>query len=286
MKTISVREAAAALGISTRAVLYRREKGHLKGVLTKNNGVDEYRIYPNKEIIEGLRRIGSPLLADAEFTREDERPNRAETATIEHPQIDTLAARVQELEAALKRTGVENIDNESLQEMEGLQIIETIDVETDLSNSEDLNKRDFQSVESSAIDHSRMNANVVVEALWDSLISKYQEKLEQKDQEIGTVRAELADKDRQLKLLPDFEKQKADLLKRIEEEHTAAQIQFERAKEKEAEAKALEEENETLRRKAEEAASLAADLQALKSTVEELKRPLWKKWFLAKPDKT
>ena len=67
MKTIPVREVAEALGISARGVLYRREKGHLKGVLVKNErGVDEYRIYPTKEIIEGLRRLGSPLVASNE----------------------------------------------------------------------------------------------------------------------------------------------------------------------------------------------------------------------------
>ena len=72
MKTISVRDAAAALGITNRAVLYRREKGHLKGQLIKNdNGVPEYRIYPNKEIIEGLRKIGSPLIANEAIQEAD-----------------------------------------------------------------------------------------------------------------------------------------------------------------------------------------------------------------------
>jgi len=56
MKTISVREAAAALGLTPRAVTYRLDKGHLKGTLTKNEttGVPEWRVYPNKEIMAGL----------------------------------------------------------------------------------------------------------------------------------------------------------------------------------------------------------------------------------------
>lgn len=59
MKTISVREAAAALGLTPRAVTYRLDKGQLKGTLTKNEatGVPEWRVYPNKEILAGL---GSP----------------------------------------------------------------------------------------------------------------------------------------------------------------------------------------------------------------------------------
>ncbi|MCA9801767.1 MAG: hypothetical protein KC777_07255 [Cyanobacteria bacterium HKST-UBA02] len=54
-RTISVKEAAAALGITPRAVTYRLEKGQLKGNLGKNEfGVPEWRIYPNKEIMTAL----------------------------------------------------------------------------------------------------------------------------------------------------------------------------------------------------------------------------------------
>lgn len=60
LRTISVREAAAALAITPRAVTYRLEKGQLKGVMTKNEfGVPEWRIYPNKEISKGLGSIQS-----------------------------------------------------------------------------------------------------------------------------------------------------------------------------------------------------------------------------------
>jgi len=87
LKTISVRDAAAALGITNRAVLYRREKGHLKGQLIKNdNGVPEYRIYPNKEIIEGLKRIGSPLIASEAIQEAD----IVEAQTVFAPGDDTL----------------------------------------------------------------------------------------------------------------------------------------------------------------------------------------------------
>lgn len=56
MRTISVKEAAAALGVTPRAVIYRIEKGDLKGVQTPNPyGVKEWRIYPTKEIAQKLR---------------------------------------------------------------------------------------------------------------------------------------------------------------------------------------------------------------------------------------
>jgi hypothetical protein len=56
VRTISVKEAAQALGISTRAVIYRIEKCELKGEQKPNPyGVREWRIYPTKEIAEKLR---------------------------------------------------------------------------------------------------------------------------------------------------------------------------------------------------------------------------------------
>jgi hypothetical protein len=57
-RTISVKEAAAALNLTPRAVSYRLEKGQLKGTLAKNEatGVPEWRIFPNKEILAGLTK--------------------------------------------------------------------------------------------------------------------------------------------------------------------------------------------------------------------------------------
>ncbi|HLG37364.1 MAG TPA: hypothetical protein VI338_04460, partial [Nitrososphaera sp.] len=84
------------------------------------------------------------------------------------------------------------------------------------------------------------------------------------------------DQNRQLRLLPDFQKQ-------AEEERKAAEL---RALEVEALNKqiaAMEEEKQQLSAKANEATALAIDLQSLKAKVEELRRPLWKKWFLPRP---
>lgn len=55
MRTMSVREVASALGLTKRAVMYRLEKGQLKGTRVSNaHGIDEWRIYANKEILEAL----------------------------------------------------------------------------------------------------------------------------------------------------------------------------------------------------------------------------------------
>lgn len=58
VKTVSVKEVAAALGVTPRAIIYKLEKGDLKGVRSPNPyGVNEWRIFPNKEISEKLKAV-------------------------------------------------------------------------------------------------------------------------------------------------------------------------------------------------------------------------------------
>lgn len=60
MRTVTVREVAQALNLTKRAIMYRLESGKLKGIRVKNDfGIDEWRIYPTKEIIEALNRMAS-----------------------------------------------------------------------------------------------------------------------------------------------------------------------------------------------------------------------------------
>lgn len=82
----------------------------------------------------------------------------------------------------------------------------------------------------------------------------------------------LQDKDRQLRLLPDLQKQ-------AEQERKAAEV---RALEVEALKKqiaALEEQRLELEAKAGQASELATSLQALSHRVEELQKPWWKRLF-------
>jgi hypothetical protein len=61
MKTISVKQVAEALNLTPRAVIYRLEKGQLKGTQQPNAfGKQEWRVYPTKEIVEGLKRVQQP----------------------------------------------------------------------------------------------------------------------------------------------------------------------------------------------------------------------------------
>lgn len=190
MKTISVRDAALALDISPRAVLYRREKGQLKGQLVKNDhGVPEYRIYPNKEIIEGLKRIGSPLIGTSE----------------------------------------------PFQEADIVDVGEATCFEPD--DSHDMSG-EFVDPKSSWSADPRTPVGGVAEELWQNIINRFLEKLEQKDQLIGEMRNEIEDKERRLKLLPDLEKRALE----AEEERKRTELERQRAEaeRKNAEIKALE----------------------------------------------
>lgn len=183
MKTIPVKEVAEALGISPRGVLYRREKGHLKGVLVKNDrGVDEYRIYPTKEIIEGLRRLGSPLVASSE-------------AVADFEVVDQTV--VPDEDKVLDSTFGED---------------DIVDVTTTSQ------KREWTA-------DNEQTATAVADHLWNGIIKRFTEKLEEKDQAIGELRANLAEKERQLLLLPDHE-----AIKRLAEEEANKVADIERNK--------------------------------------------------------
>ena len=193
MKTIPVKEVAEALGISPRGVLYRREKGHLKGVLVKNDrGVDEYRIYPTKEIIEGLRKLGSPLVASNEAMAD-----------------------------------FEVVDQSVVPEED--KVLDSTYGEDDIVDATPATPR------KELTEDNRNAANAVADQLWNGIIERFTEKLAAKDQLIGEMRADIADKDRRLLLLPDHEaiKRKAE-----EEANKIADIERNKA---EAERKAAEE---------------------------------------------
>lgn len=212
LKTISVRDAAQALGITQRAVLYRREKGQLKGQLIKNDhGVPEYRIYPNKEIVEGLRKIGSPLISS----------------------------------------------NDALEEAD---IVEAVEAQTTFApgdDNEEMTEGSLKGDPGAWAGQTRAAAGGVAEELWNNLISRFLEKLEEKDQLIGEMRTELVDKERQLKLLPDLEK-------KAEEERKAAELQA-------LEAEALKKQIAAMQAQQEEAAAAKQKVDELEKTMEQLR---------------
>lgn len=119
LRTISVKEAASALGITPRAVTYRLEKGQLKGSLTKNDfGVPEWRIYPNKEILKGISENSQTVSGEISFEPNDvvEAETVESTERIEEPQSEqrTYNAEFQTIVEQCVRPLVEEVKAQAL----------------------------------------------------------------------------------------------------------------------------------------------------------------------------
>jgi hypothetical protein len=175
-------------------------------------------------------------------------------------------------------------------QLERLQIARTRDrVSTHgLDEVFDEESSDAQTVEAQTVEvESEKNQTEAVvgkalEEILTKLTEQFSKQLTIEKETILSLKLELEEKDRQLRLLPDLESQKAKLLQEIEAERKAAEIQFARAAEKEEMAKVLEAENTTLKEKAEEAALSAAKLEELEKMVQELQKPkpgFWQKLF-------
>lgn len=154
MKTLSVKQVAEYLGINPRTVLKRLSNGQLKGTRRTNKfGVEEWWVYPNKEIRQALESSG---------------------------QTDLLSGEDVISDAEVVDSYTENFSPE----------------EAENNESFDASPQDVRSTTQSAADE-----------LWNNIIGKFVTELKERDQLIGEMRVEMAEKDRQLRLLPDLQKQ-------------------------------------------------------------------------------
>lgn len=122
-----------------------------------------------------------------------------------------------------------------------------------------------------------------VKVLAEELVKPLMEKLEAQTEVIIEQRRQIADQERQLRLLPDLQKRAEEEREFAELERKAAEL---RALEIEALNKqiaAMEGQKRELEEKANQANILAQDMETLKATVRELRKPWWKKWFLSGP---
>lgn len=159
MKTLSVKQVAECLGVSPRAVLKRLSNDQLKGTRRPNKfGVEEWWIYPNKEIRAALEAAGKTDILIGEEGSSDTDAEIVEAYTEDFSPEQTAA------------------DNE----------------QADMSAARPGSAKDA--------------ANGVAEELWNNIIGKFVVQLQERDQLIGEMRGEIAEKDRQLKLLPDLQK--------------------------------------------------------------------------------
>lgn len=157
MKTLSVKQVADCLGVSPRAVIKRLNNEQLKGTRRTNKfGVEEWWVYPNKEIRAALESSGK-----SDILVEDG---------------DTDAEVV--VEAYAENFSPDQDDRDGDEEQGASQPV-------------------LESLRGSAI----------AEELWNNIIGRFVGQLQERDQLIGEMRSEISEKDRQLKLLPDLEKQ-------------------------------------------------------------------------------
>lgn len=233
MRTLTVKEAAQALGVSVRTVQHRLNTGELKGKRTPNQyGVSEWRVWPNKEIMERLSPGKS--FDEIDFSAPSEEFLGGDSSAV----IDAEAIEGER----------DNFDGPSLR-------------------------------------------TIVRE-----LTQQFSEQLSREKSVVAQLQRDLEDKERQLKLLPDFQKQaeeerKAAELKELEAEALRKQIEAMNAVkteseesqrraeeeiqllkvEKEAAAKLLEQENEKLKQTAEESkAAKDAEIKALENRLSEI----------------
>ncbi len=237
MRTVTVKEAADALGLTTRAITSRLAKGDLKGIQKTNTyGVKEWRIYPTKEIASKLK-----LDQDSDVGENDFPP-----------------------------------------------LEEAVDAETIYEEVQQAQHQTWVEEERSRL---RLLAEEMMKPLVDTIRAQ-----EQQLQEQG----------RQLKLLPDFQKQaeeerRAAHLKAVEAAALEKQIEALKAEKEESDKakkhmavleRSLEEQERTKNAeiealKVEKEAQLKAveeQLATLSQTIQELKKPWWKKWFSAQVD--
>jgi hypothetical protein len=158
MKTLTVKQVAECLGVSPRAVIKRLNNEQLKGTRRPNKyGVEEWWVYPNKEIRAALESAGkSDILID---------------------------------------DGVSPAD------------AEVVDVETENFSPDQDDQVNEEETETPQATFERVKGSAIAEELWNNIIGKFVGQLQERDMLIGEMRSEIAEKDRQLKLLPDLQKQ-------------------------------------------------------------------------------
>lgn len=183
MKTISVKQVATALDITPRAVIYRLEKGQLRGTQSPNAfGKQEWRVYPTKEIVEGLKRNSGNI----------------EQARKEASSVDEFDFSPEDIEVVEASAIYEGSTEGS--------------AEGNSSGSREIGEEtvgfsgkppDWQSM---ARETAKSMAEELVRPLGE-IIKQQQERLAEQQEQLIKRDLLIEEKNRQLKLLPDFQKE-------------------------------------------------------------------------------
>lgn len=249
MRTVSVKEAAAALGLTERAIIYRLDKGQLKGTQSPNNfGKPQWRVYPTKEISDGLKQLN--IQEEPEQTSDGS--INFEPGDHHHQPEDVTDAHV--------------VDSEGSSEE---------------STAEASNRPDPQEWQDLAKDTLKGLAEELVRPLGETIKSQ-QDMLREQQEMIAEKEKLIEDKDRQLRLLPDLEKRAEREREEAEQQRKAAQLAALEAEALKKQIEALEKERTDQEEKIKDLSGLANQVVGLTQQVEKLQEPWWKKWFMPK----
>ena len=306
MRTVTVREVAQALNLTKRAIMYRLEAGKLKGIRVKNEfGVEEWRIYPTKEIVEALNRTVLKNPTEEPEVYFDPASIEAEEIGIEDYEetsdysfsgVRNDRERIKLLAEELVKPLLEKIDSQT--RLLTRQEIEIDDLKIKLLP--DLEKRAEDERKAAELKELEIVAlKKQIEALRETTDSNSASTIEELEIKISSL---------EQNILPDLQKQleterknKIDEVARLQNEveklfqkATESEALREKAAEledqipellhklsKESEEKvALEEEIERLRKENEnQTASIKAELDSLTQRLEKNEQSWWKKFF-------
>jgi hypothetical protein len=144
---------------------------------------------------------------------------------------------------------------------------------------------DQQSIDAQTIEvHADNSANEKLSIAFDEVLTKlteqFSKQLNAEKDVVYTLKRELEDKDRQLRLLPDYQRQADDERKAAELKEMEAQaLRKQILAMEEAQSRAELEAERILSEKEAQVSAVQLQLQALTQSVEELKQPWWRKWF-------
>ncbi len=273
MRTLSVREVANALGLTKRAVMYRIEAGKLKGTrITNAHGLDEWRIYANKEIIEAL----GPVRSDEQKIEQQSLNFEPEDETVEAEEItysesgrssddlERLAFLAQKLisplTARLEEQAVALREQETVIEEQKRQLRLLPDLEK--RAEEERKAAELKALEVEAL-HKQVGA-------LESERKSIQETEQQTNRELETVKAQLQELQNE-RTEADRARQKVEELEqivaRLKEEDIARQE------------RALKELELLKEQKEDHARAIQEQLGAMQTELKKMKEPWWKKLF-------
>lgn len=305
MRNLTVREVANALGLTKRAVIYRLEKGQLKGTRVSNSsGVEEWRVYPNKEITQA---IGGKNLSDIAEPNVDFEPETTEIFDVEDVAEGMNAApgpsnseswrtvQAEHLETIVEKLVkplTERLEIQAVALAEKDRLIE--DQNRQLRLLPDLEKRaEAERKQAELVSLEAEALRKQIEALKGKLEEKIDPEVEkrllaekaEKEEALAILRKEL-DTERtqkeaelrvlkeQLSALQDYRSIAEESQRRIDELHVAMDEQ--RRQEKEATAEELRRIQEE---KTQESEAIKAQLAEISIRLEQSQKPWWKRVF-------